>query len=158
MESSRSVKKPGNIWIVLTIVSLGILTGLGAFTFFYAKGHSYFIDNPKACANCHIMRDQYDGWNRSSHHDVATCNDCHTPHDLISKFATKAINGWNHSKAFTTGQFDEPIQIHNFNMKIAHENCIDCHGNLVSRMRTYATPEEVDCFFCHGNVGHNNRY
>jgi len=145
------------IWGGCLFVALGILSGVGSFTFFYAKGFSYFHDDPKACANCHIMRGQYDGWNRSSHHDVATCNDCHTPHDLIGKYATKAINGWNHSAAFTTGRFEEPIQIHHFNAKIARKNCLDCHGNLISTMQTFAGSEEMDCVFCHGNVGHNTR-
>jgi cytochrome c nitrite reductase small subunit len=30
--------------------------------------------------NCHIMRDQFEGWSHSSHKAVAACNDCHTPH------------------------------------------------------------------------------
>ncbi|HEU20273.1 MAG TPA: cytochrome c nitrite reductase small subunit [Deltaproteobacteria bacterium] len=137
---------------------LGILSGVGGYTFFYANGTSYFLDDPRACNNCHVMRDQYDGWNRSSHHGAATCNDCHTPHDLVGKYATKAINGWNHSAAFTTGRFDEPIRIHDFNAKIARDNCVRCHGEMVSRMRTYAHPEAVDCVHCHGNVGHNDRY
>lgn len=143
---------------ILVPAGLGVLVGLGGYTFFYAKGHSYFMNDPKACANCHIMRDQFDGWNRSPHHAVATCNDCHTPHDLAGKYATKALNGWNHSAAFTTGDFEEPIQIHDFNARIAHENCVRCHGEVVSRMRAYATPEDVDCVHCHGNVGHSNRY
>ncbi len=60
-------------------VPLGLVLGLGAFTFVYAKGGSYMTDRAAACANCHIMRDQYEGWLRSSHRPVAVCNDCHTP-------------------------------------------------------------------------------
>lgn len=143
---------------LLIPVTLGVLTGLGGYTFFYAQGHSYLLDDPKACMNCHVMRDQYDSWNRSSHHAAATCNDCHTPKNMLAKYAVKAINGWNHSAAFTTGDFDEPIRIHDFNARIAHDNCVRCHEDVVSRMRTYAHPEMVDCVQCHGNVGHSERF
>jgi cytochrome c nitrite reductase small subunit len=73
-------------------VPLGLVLGLGAFTFVYAKGGSYMTDRAAACANCHIMRDQYEGWLRSSHRPVAVCNDCHTPPGLVGKYATKRIS------------------------------------------------------------------
>src|SRR5262249_39642603 len=65
-------------WLVLAI-ALGVVLGLGGFTFRYAEGLSYFSTDPKACANCHIMRRQYDGWQKASHHGAATCADCHLP-------------------------------------------------------------------------------
>src|SRR5690348_5208416 len=47
---------------------VGVLLGLGTFTFRAAKGTAYLSNNPTACVNCHIMRDQYDSWQKSSHH------------------------------------------------------------------------------------------
>jgi cytochrome c nitrite reductase small subunit len=58
-------------------VSLGLAAGLGAYTFIYAKGGSYLINDPAVCANCHVMNEHYSGWIRSSHRAVAVCNDCH---------------------------------------------------------------------------------
>ena len=72
---------------IVVAILLGIVIGLGAYTFIYAKGYSYLTNNPAACANCHVMQAQYDAWQKSSHHSVATCNDCHTPHNLIGKYA-----------------------------------------------------------------------
>jgi len=69
---------------------LGAALGLGAYTFVYARGYSYFSNDPAACANCHVMRDYFDSWQRSSHHASAVCNDCHTPHPLVGKYLTKA--------------------------------------------------------------------
>ena len=92
-------------------IGIGILFGLGGYTFYYAEGASYLSNDPKACVNCHIMRDQYDGWQKSSHHQVATCNDCHTPHALIPKYASKMENGFWHSYGFTFQNFPEPIRI-----------------------------------------------
>jgi cytochrome c nitrite reductase small subunit len=68
----------------------------------YARGGSYLTDDPAACANCHVMREQYDGWIAASHRAVAVCNDCHTPPGLLGKYATKARNGFWHSVAFTS--------------------------------------------------------
>ena len=42
-------------------VLAGLAIGLGGYTFVYAKGYSYLLNDPDACANCHIMRDQLDG-------------------------------------------------------------------------------------------------
>ena len=76
------------------------------------EGFSYLSNDPKACVNCHIMRDHYDGWQKASHHAVATCNDCHTPHDSLSpSTSSKAENGFWHSKGFTLQDFHEPIRI-----------------------------------------------
>jgi len=76
---------------------VGVMLGLGLYTFHFAEGLSYFSNDPNACANCHIMRDYLDSWQKSSHHARAVCNDCHTPQSLASKLWTKADNGWNHS-------------------------------------------------------------
>jgi cytochrome c nitrite reductase small subunit len=146
-------KKTGSSGVILTCI-LGIFLGASAFTFFYAEGMSYFHDDPVSCRNCHIMRDQFDAWNRSSHKDVATCNGCHTPKNIVGKYAVKGINGWNHSSAFTTNSFHEPIRINDFNRRIALNNCKRCHDMLVSRMLKNSKGETSDCIFCHGSVGH----
>ena len=63
---------------------LGTALGVGAYTFVYAKGASYLSNDPNACANCHVMTEQLDGWSRGSHRAVATCNDCHTPPGFVA--------------------------------------------------------------------------
>src|SRR5688572_17989710 len=79
---NRRLLPSSNVLALLLSVAIGGAAGLGAYTFMYAKGASYLTNNPAACANCHIMNDQYDGWIKSSHRSVAGCNDCHTPHSL----------------------------------------------------------------------------
>lgn len=141
----------------LMAAMLGILTGLSAFTFVYARGTSYFRDDPEACLNCHIMREQFDAWNRGNHHAVATCNSCHTPDGLIGKYAVKAVNGWNHSVAFTSGNFPDPVRIRPFNRDIVLDNCTRCHRSVVDRMLLNSKGQKADCLHCHGNVGHPGR-
>jgi cytochrome c nitrite reductase small subunit len=72
----------------------GVAVGLCAYTFVYAKGYTYLMNDPQACINCHVMRAQYDAWLKSSHHSVATCNDCQTPHNIVAKYAVMANNGF----------------------------------------------------------------
>ncbi|MFN8510353.1 MAG: cytochrome c nitrite reductase small subunit [Deinococcaceae bacterium] len=146
-----------NIVVAITLALLGLVIGLGLFTFQHAKGWSYFSSDPKACVNCHVMKPQYESWQHSSHRNIAACNDCHMPHNFFGKYYAKALNGWNHSKAFTLGNFPEPIQIGEKNKAIALENCQGCHGQLVGDMHISRSPEAKDaptCTTCHGNVGH----
>ena len=128
--------------------------GFGIFTFIYAEGHSYLSNDPKACVNCHVMQEVYDRWNQSSHHTVAVCNDCHAPHTFWDKYRVKGINGWNHSRAFTTGKFHEPIQINEFNRRIVLNNCLYCHGDLTVSINHVGKKDRTDCLRCHEGVGH----
>jgi cytochrome c nitrite reductase small subunit len=135
---------------------IGVLLGTGGYTFYYAEGASYLSNDPKACVNCHIMREQYDGWQHSSHHAVAGCNDCHVPHDFVGKWLAKASNGYHHSRAFTFQDFHEPIQIRAMNLEVLNQNCVYCHGELTSAIRSHSSVvgRTMDCVRCHGTVGH----
>ena len=143
-------------WACLCLGGLiGSIVGIGLFTFTYASGLSYMSNDPKACLNCHVMRDVYEGWNHSSHKSVATCNDCHIPHNFPAKFVAKGLNGWHHSLAFTTGRFDEPIRIKKFNRDILQQNCLHCHGSLAEPVIHSRSNQPTDCMHCHSRVGHD---
>jgi cytochrome c nitrite reductase small subunit len=140
----------------LLAVLLGAFLGLGAYTFRYAEGLSYFSIDPRACVNCHIMRDAYDSWQKASHHAAATCVECHLPIGLAARYLAKAENGFWHSKGFTLQDFPEPIRIKPRNRRLLQENCVRCHGELVSEI---AAPREretaaVRCVACHAQAGH----
>lgn len=143
--------------LIVMGVGLGLAFGVGLFTFWYGKGASYLSNDPASCANCHIMNDQYNGWQKSSHKAVATCNDCHTPPDMVGKYTTKAWNGFWHSYYFTLGGFHEPIQITERNRQIAEQSCRTCHETMVHSItvsESNAAAEKVSCIACHRNVGH----
>jgi cytochrome c nitrite reductase small subunit len=138
-------------------VLLGMAMGTGVYTFVYAKGYSYLTNDPASCANCHIMNEQYDGWLKSSHRAVATCNDCHTPASFLGKYATKASNGFWHSFYFTTEWFHEPIQISKHNQEITNQACQKCHADLTQAMagaHSTKSGEAESCVRCHRSVGH----
>ena len=139
-------------------IMLGLPVGLGIYTFVYARGHSYLSDDPTACANCHIMQDHLDSWRHSSHHAVATCNDCHTPHGTVAKWVSKADNGFFHSLAFTTGEYPDPLRAKPRNRRITQNACIECHRDTVHVMLPGETGGDMlDCVRCHTSVGHAHR-
>ncbi len=147
--------KTKTIVLVFFGLLVGIPLGVSTGTFIYADGFSYFSGNPKACMNCHVMKSNFDSWNTSSHKAVATCNDCHTSGSFISKYSQKALNGFMHSWAFTTGNFHEPIQIKPFNQRIAQQSCLKCHSNLIEASHFGNVGfGNRNCLNCHSNVGH----
>lgn len=134
---------------------LGAVVGVGGFTFVYAKGGSYLGNDPKACANCHIMQDHLDAWVKSTHRSVATCNDCHTPEGFVPKYFTKAEHGFFHSLAFTTGDFHEPIRMKERSRRVTENACRKCHQSIVQQIDTRpAHGEGMSCIRCHASVGH----
>ncbi|HKE20493.1 MAG TPA: cytochrome c nitrite reductase small subunit [Kofleriaceae bacterium] len=141
---------------LIVAIAVGVLCGLGGFTFHYAEGLSYFSSDPRACANCHIMRRQYDGWQKASHHGVATCADCHLPQTFAAKYLAKASNGYHHSKGFTFQDFEEPIRIKSRNARILQANCIRCHEAMVRSLVSGARTDRdaVECVHCHATAGH----
>jgi cytochrome c nitrite reductase small subunit len=144
-----------SVALVLALM-VGLTAGLGAYTFTYARGYSYLTNDPRACANCHIMREHFDAWNKSTHHAVATCNDCHTPHDIVGKYTVKAKNGFWHSFYFTTGRYPDPLRITEGNRDVTAAACRYCHAPIVSAIDHphAAKAQQADCVRCHRYVGH----
>lgn len=171
-------RSPGTRLPVFFAIALGVGTGVGSYTFSYAKGLSYFGTEPSACVNCHIMEPQYAGWQKASHHTVARCIDCHLPAAFVPKYLAKAENGYRHGKLFTTQTFDEPITIKPAGLAILQANCERCHADLVHGLAGYGAYEltaaddaldgagrhvepgsdqSVPCIHCHWTVGHGER-
>jgi cytochrome c nitrite reductase small subunit len=147
-------------WILIVIAGLlGTASGLGAYTFITAKGYSYLTNDAAACANCHVMREHFSAWEKSSHRKVAVCNDCHAPHDnVVHKYAVKGENGFWHSLNFTTGRHPDPLRIRAKNRRVTQEACLSCHGDLAKGItpsgHAGTGPDEIDCIQCHRYVGH----
>ena len=128
----------------------GVALGLGGYTFVYAQGSAYLTDDPAACANCHVMRQQFEGWQKGPHHHVAVCNDCHVPSGPVARVATKLQNGWHHSTAFTSGDYPDAILIRDASRRVVEGRCKTCHSDLIAAMGG----PEVSCIRCHDSVGH----
>ncbi len=153
---------PGVAWMIAGGL-VGVLFGIALFTFGFAGGWNYFGNDPAACNQCHAMNEQYNAWSRGSHRYVATCNDCHSPHDnIVHKYINKADNGFWHAVKFTNGDYPDNIKIRQMNRDITQDACLYCHGSMVETIegpRTLAAGEgahttTIDCLQCHSNVGH----
>ena len=137
---------------------LGVGMGIGVYTFVYARGYSYLTDDPAACANCHVMNEQYGAWAKGPHHTVAVCNDCHTPHSAVPKYLVKGRNGFLHSWYFTMGGFPEPIRTTAFSRKVTESACRRCHAGMVHALTVAGSEREpLSCIHCHRSVGHWTR-
>lgn len=138
---------------------LGAAGGMGTYTFYYAEGGSYLSDDASACANCHAMQGHYDAWNKSTHKAVATCNDCHAPHDsTVNKLYCKTRNGFFHSLAFTTGDYPDQLMITDYNRKVTEDACRYCHSSMVHAIDITPRDNEdqrMSCIRCHNEVGHS---
>lgn len=141
---------PLSVPIVAAVAAAGLALGMGGYAFAYAKGSSYLGNDPAACANCHVMSGHLAGWLASSHHGVATCNDCHTPAPLAARVLTKATNGYHHSLAFTTGAFPDVILARPGSLEVVEGQCRHCHADVLMAMGG----EDVACVRCHPSVGH----
>lgn len=161
-------RKRGKFWLTLGLGGtalwclLGASAGIGTYTFYYADGASYLSNDAASCANCHVMQGHYDAWIKSSHSSVATCNDCHAPHDsLANKLFCKGRNGFFHSLAFTTDNFPDQILINDYNRGVTEQACRHCHSAVVHAIDVPATGsvdgeiESMSCIRCHNEVGHS---
>ena len=154
MTKFRKYLGPSPLFVPLALL-FGVMVGVGLFTFGYGQGLSYLSTDPVACTNCHVMQFAFDSWQKSSHHHVAECNDCHLPSHPVGKYIVKADNGFFHSLAFTLDNFHEPIQIKPRNSRVAQARCLDCHRDVVDHMLPVNVDGEVPtCVHCHSAVGH----
>ena len=141
----------GGLAGTILAVLVGVFFGLGAFTVHYGEGLSYMSSDPRACVNCHIMRDNFDLWAVASHRTV-TCNECHVPHG-VRKYTAELRNGIVHSAVFTLRDV-EAIRIKRYNQEILQANCEECHRAMVSLVQPAGAERGSYCFTCHPGVGH----
>ncbi len=161
MELIKKLKPPPK-WKVTVIVLIGIFTGLSAFIFHASKASSYLSDKPETCINCHVMAPQYITWSKSSHENVATCNDCHVPHNnFFNKFYFKGKDGFRHAKAFSLRTEPQVIYIKEEGAEVVHQNCIRCHENQINDPKLNMQVknrrkhfEDRKCWECHKEVPH----
>ena len=141
---------------------LGILFGLVFLILRLSNAPSYLSDDPVACMNCHVMAPQYATWERGSHGRVATCNDCHVPHEnMVRTYMFKAQDGLRHASVFTFRLEPQVIQIKQAGKEVVQENCLRCHDHLTSlaRIGTQSFVETQHgegkaCWDCHRDVPH----
>ena len=153
---------PPKAWQPYVIVLLGVIVGLGVYIARISNVTSYLTDDPRACINCHVMTTEYITWKHSSHRNVASCNDCHVPHDnVFNKYYFKARDGMYHATIYTTRMEPQAIVMHEPGQKVVQQNCIRCHSDQVTdaKMTSWVathTEDRMDrtCWECHRETPH----
>ncbi|MDD3744289.1 MAG: cytochrome c nitrite reductase small subunit [Lentimicrobiaceae bacterium] len=157
----KKLRPPGR-WELPVIMLLGIFTGLGLLLIRASNAHSYLSDDPETCINCHVMYSQYASWTHSSHREVATCNDCHVPQDnFFRTYYFKASDGLRHATIFTARAEPQVIKIKPAGIGVVQENCIRCHGELLSMVnaitvtgKNHEQGQGSRCWDCHRETPH----
>ena len=120
-------------WRMAATLIAGAFFGLGFYILKLSNAASYLSDDPKACLNCHVMTPQYLTWNKSSHREVASCNDCHVPQDnVFNQYYFKAMDGLYHSAVFTFRAEPEVIVARESSAEVIQNNCIRCHETRIT--------------------------
>jgi cytochrome c nitrite reductase small subunit len=133
---------------------LGLILGLFVLAVRVGNAVSYMTDEPEACINCHIMTPYYAGWSRSGHQTVATCNDCHVPHENPAKgYAFKAMDGSRHAAIFTLRLEPQVYELTDLAASVVQGNCIRCHEQQVQVLDMGSAPEKR-CWECHRETPH----
>lgn len=154
--------KPPKKWVFPVLIITGSIIGLLAFIIYTSNAVSYLSDKPETCINCHVMVPQYATWQHSSHHENASCNDCHVPHNnIFNKYYFKAKDGLRHATMFTLRMEPQVIFIHEAGQKVVHENCVRCHNELLTdtKLNTQTNfkhyeKSKRECWECHREVPH----
>lgn len=154
----------------LFLVLLFVFFAVGFYTFYNAKGFSYFSNDSAACNNCHVMNEVYYDYTKSPHSKVvdgkplATCSDCHIPDGFAHKWIAKAQSGISHAYAFTFKLDDLPT---NFTATQrtkgwVQNNCIRCHSDMAAAAVNATLDPHKDsalkCVSCHQGVGHKRDF
>lgn len=154
----------------LFLVLLFVFFALGFYTFYNAKGISYFSNASEACNNCHIMNEVYNDYVKAPHSKkvdnqaLATCNDCHLPHNTLSKWIAKAQSGIGHAYAFSFKLNDLPTNLSatKSTKQWVQNNCIRCHSEVAANTINATTAPHGDkslqCVSCHTGVGHKRGF
>ena len=139
-------------WRIAVFALLGVAMGMGVVIARISRMHSYMLDDPEVCINCHVMNDAYATWRQGSHGRVALCVDCHLPHDnVVAKLAFKAYDGLKHSYVFTFRLEPQVLEASPAAVHVIQANCIRCHGDQLEMIRL-AGATERRCWDCHNGV------
>lgn len=134
-----------NRWAIMFFVLLAVLV-LYTGTAVSLK----VTDSPEFCGNCHVMNEVARTHQMSTHANLS-CNECHAPHDFLSKMPFKAYSGAKDVYMNTFGDIDDVIKAKDRTKAAINENCQRCHE--MTNMNV-ATDSKQYCFDCHRTVPH----
>lgn len=144
-------KYPVYIAIAAAVIAFGVFI-------FVTGAPAYAGTDPSTCNNCHVMDSQYEDWYHAGHARVATCVECHLPHDnVFHYYLAKAQTGMHDVYVFSTGQTPVLIRAKPETDRTLQANCIRCHSTTVADIVAGPQPFDRNCWDCHRSVAHGQR-
>lgn len=142
-------------WFLPVMAATGVLLGGFLLALRASNATAYLSERPEACVNCHVMVPYYASWERSSHRRVATCADCHVPHDNgLKKLWFKAMDGLRHATAFTLGDVPQTLRLNPKAVPVVQRNCVRCHEHQIMNTKMGSSANARRCWDCHRTVPH----
>ncbi len=124
---------------------------LGAALILLAAAGMQYSDSRPFCSTCHVMREAAITHSRSPHADLA-CNECHAPHNLLSKLPFKAQEGLRDVVANLQGK-EAPLLARLETRDVVNANCRSCH-RIANENIMMAKPY---CMDCHRGMAHQKK-
>ena len=119
---------------VLACVAAGSALGTGGYAVYYGEGLSYLSNDPKACVNCHIMRDHYDGWAEGQpprRRDLQRLPHPARLHPQVPGRRRRTGSGTPRGSRFRTSTSRSGSARRT--AAVLQKNCIHCHHDVVRR-------------------------
>jgi len=139
-------------WVKVGLILLGL--ALLSILALKLEPVSEALDGPDFCGMCHVMDEMVEGYLHSSHREVASCNDCHIPHDYVRGSFYKAYTGTRDIVEVLLGISPEVIRITAYGKKVVQENCLSCHGDLLRMVGNTQEGGAKYCMDCHRYTPH----
>jgi len=145
-------------WRAASFTAFGVTAGAALFVFHVSRAASYLSDRPDTCINCHVMNTAYLSWQHSSHAQIASCNDCHVPHDsLLKHYLFKVRDGLWHATVFTMRWEPQVIRLSAHAVPVVEANCRRCHADLlVDTAVARHQAGDLRCWDCHRETPHGS--
>lgn len=109
-----------------------------------------YTDQRAFCGQCHSM-EGVAVTHKNSTHAQFSCNECHTPANLVAKLPYKAQVGFHDIFVTVTGTVPSTIHATSSMKEVVKANCIRCHSTTIS---TVAMDVKPFCVDCHKSVPH----
>lgn len=113
------------------------------------------LDGPGFCGSCHLMDPWVETWTHSAHREVASCSDCHIPHDFFRGAYYKAFVGARDTIDMILGTWPTPIKLSGHGGVVTQENCYRCHSTVLSTTNETTSGKSRQCWNCHRNTPHS---
>lgn len=133
---------------------LGLFALAGFAMMLMTKISALGLAEAEFCGVCHAMDEQVSTYLHSPHANYANCGDCHDPHGLVTGSVFAAYTGARDLYRVVTNTIPLEIRTTGLSKKVIQENCMRCHGDIMSTIGDTSYDRGSYCFHCHHEIVH----